>query len=334
MLVAAVCASLLWSAQSRAQGKAFKLSLEYTAGDGCPTAAEFKAIVAGRLGYDPFVDDRPDRVLVRVAPRGGVIDGRLEWRDATGAWVGEQTFPVVTTDCARFVRVVGFALAVQIQLLANVRALPAAPAAPAAAAPPPEHAKDRPEPPPVHRDEPPSAVVAPSVPLPTPRASRPVLAVGAGPAVGFGMSSSPLVLGRILGALAWTHVSIELAVELSVPSVTRRVDGAGFSQQHLLVAAAGCAVLSAWNACVVARGGEVRMAGRDIDRPTSAVAPLFEAGVRAGAIHRLGHRAFLSAHLDGLTALSRWTATLDKVPVWTAPRFAAVFGIDAVLLFP
>ena len=76
------------------------------------------------------------------------------------------------------------------------------------------------------------------------------------------------------------------------------------------------------------------MSGRDIERPTSAVAPVFEAGARIGASQRLGRRAFLNAHVDGLTALSRWTVTLDKVPVWTAPRFAAVVGVDALVRFP
>ena len=48
----------------------------------------------------------------------------------------------------------------------------------------------------------------------------------------------------------------------------------------------------------------------------------------------LGRRAFVSAHADGLVNLTRWTATLDQVPVWTAPRFAATLGVEAGVLFP
>jgi hypothetical protein len=42
----------------------------------------------------------------------------------------------------------------------------------------------------------------------------------------------------------------------------------------------------------------------------------------------------LGAHVDGLVAVPRWRGTLDGVPVWTAPRFAAVMAIDAAVRFP
>jgi hypothetical protein len=76
------------------------------------------------------------------------------------------------------------------------------------------------------------------------------------------------------------------------------------------------------------------MAGVDIDRPSSAVAPVVQAGARVGAVHRLGRRVVVGAHADGLAALTRWRGTLDNLPVWTAPRLAAVLGVDAVVRFP
>ncbi|MFL5305916.1 MAG: hypothetical protein ACJ8F1_11925 [Polyangia bacterium] len=322
-----LCAATAWVLlfgrnPARAETKPFKVTLEYVAGPGCPGAAEFKAVVVGRLGYDPFAAGAPDRVLVQVVPRSGAIEGRLEWRDAAGAWTGDQTFPTVTTDCARFARVVGFALAVQIQLLANVRAEPDAPAQAAAPTPPPE-------PPPL----PVVVSVAPVAP-PARHRSGPELAIGAGPAVAFGMADAPIVLGRIFGVLAWTHVAIEVAAQTSVPATTRRADGAGFSQQHLLLGAAGCALRAPWTACVLANAGVVRLAGVDIDRPTSAVAPVVQAGLRLGAAHGFGRRVVVAAHADGLAALTRWRGTLDNLPVWTAPRFAAALGVDALVRFP
>lgn len=332
---------LFGAAAARAQPRPFKVALEYVAGPGCPAAAEFRAVVSGRLGYDPFAADAPDRVLVQVVPRNGSIEGRLEWRDAAGAWTGDQTFPTTTTDCGRFARVVGFALAVQIQLLANVRAEPdGAPPPPdrAAAQPrpterPSERAPERTPELPVARPVPAVAASSPSSAAPR-RASGPELALGIGPAVALGMSDGPILLGRLFGVLAWTHVSIELAAQSSLPATTRRMDGAGFSQHHLLLGLAGCALRAAWTACVLANGGEVRMSGVDIDRPTSAVAPVFQVGARLGASHHLGRRVVASAHVDGLAALTRWQGTLDNLPVWTAPRFAAALGVDAVVRFP
>jgi hypothetical protein len=76
------------------------------------------------------------------------------------------------------------------------------------------------------------------------------------------------------------------------------------------------------------------MAGEDIDRPASAQVIVLQAGARAGFLQPLGSRVFVGVHADGLVNLSRWTARLDQVPVWTAPRFAAALGLDAGIRFP
>ena len=287
----------------------------------------------------PDLVNAPDHVLVRIAPRDGSLEGRIEWRDSSGKWAGDQSFPLVSTDCLRLVRAMGFALAVQIQLLTKTGAAPhsevPAPAetGPAAEAPAP---RTTPGPPVVipRAGGPTTVPGAPSSAPPPARGSRPVFAMGAGPSVGFGMSSTAVLLGRVFGALAWQHFSVELAAVVSLPATTRRADGAGFSQQHLLVSVASCAIGTRWNLCLVANAGQIRMEGEDIDRPTSAEAPVVEAGARVALIQRLGRRVFLTAHADGLAVLTRWTASLDQVPVWTAPRFAAAFGLDTGVRFP
>jgi hypothetical protein len=105
-------------------------------------------------------------------------------------------------------------------------------------------------------------------------------------------------------------------------------------QQQLRLGLAGCAVLTWWRLCLIANAGAVRMTGENVDLSTSAVVPVVEAGARVGAVQHLGRRAFLSVHLDALASLSRWTATLDHVPVWTTPRFTGVLGLDAGVRFP
>ena len=141
------------------------------------------------------------------------------------------------------------------------------------------------------------------------------------------------MLARLFGTLAWQRVSVELAAVVSLPATTRRADGDGFTQQHLLGSTAACATATRWNGCLVANAGAVRMAG-EIDRPTSATVLVVQVGVRAGITQRLGRRAFLAAHADGLANLTRWTGSLDQVPVWTAPRFAAALGVDGGVQFP
>ena len=331
----AVLLSLLALSGREARAAPLTVRLEYAAGPGCPDAADFKAVVIARLGYDPFGESAPDRVLVRIEPRTGAIDGRIEWRDSSGRWAGEQAFPSVSTDCPRLVRAMGFALAVQIQFLARAAAAPDANVvAPAETGSPPQGPAIAE--PPIATMPPPEAPTIPraadAAPAPT-GGSGPVFAVGAGPSVGVGMSSAPVMLARLFGALAWRHLSVELGAVVSLPATTRRADGNGFTQQHLLGSTAACAIVTRWNGCLVANAGAVRMAG-EIDRPTSATVLLVQVGVRVGITQRLGRRTFLGAHADGLANLTRWTGSLDQVPVWTAPRFAAALGVDAGVQFP
>ena len=336
-----VCACVVYVATlglgaGRAQAAPFTVTLDYDGGPGCPDEQDFEAVVRARLGYDPFAQAAPDHVFVRITPGIGTIDGHIEWHDSTGRWAGDQTLPVATKDCRHLVRALAAALAVQIQLLAATRDPGDGTAAPQSTGPPPQASPQevpRPVPRPtiarISFNETPAAIVETTPRAPTTaRGPGPVLAMGAGTSVGFGMSSSPVLLGRVLGSLAWQHVSVELAAEASLPTITRRSDGAGFSQQHLLASAAACAKLTRWRACLLANAGEVRMTGQDVDRPTSAVVPLVEAGIRVGMVQLLGRGFFVDAHADGLANVIRWTGTLDEVPVWTAPRLAAVLGVD------
>jgi hypothetical protein len=315
------------------------VALDYAAGPDCPEGADFRAVVIARLGYDPFVATAPDHVLVRIEPRGTTLHGRIEWRDASGRWTGDQTFPTASSDCGHLVRVIGFALAVEIQLLASADRTPAPDdAAPVESRAPAVVPAPQPiETPPVATRPPtPEASVASAANMAGPPAGgrQPTFAIGAGPAVGIGMSSEPVLLGRLFGALAWRRVSLELGAAVSLPATTRRPDGAGVSQQHLLGSAAACLGATRWSICLVSNAGEVRMAGEDIERPTSASVLLVEAGARAGINQRLGRRVLLRAYADGLVNLTRWRPTLDQVPVWTAPRFAAALGLDAAVSFP
>jgi hypothetical protein len=283
--------------------------LEYVAEATCPAAADFEAVVAGHLGYSPFREDASERVVVRIEPSGRGLDGRLEWRNEAGGWAGERTFPSRSGDCAELVRAMGFALAVQFQLLATEEA------ARSTAAPPP----------------PPPTVSAPPPSKPPAIASLPRgpnLAAGGGASAGVGLSADVTVVGRVFGAVAWSRVALELAAEVSVPSTLRRADGAGFSQQVFLASVAGCGLVSRWSACALAKVGEIRVAGDGVDTPATSAGLILQTGLRLALTQALGHRVYIAAHADGVALLTRGVVTLDGMPVWTTPRVAGTFGLD------
>ena len=340
-----VCIGAVWlvlvgPTEVAARAATLTVALQYTAGPKCPDVVDFKAMVITRLGYDPFSESAPDHVVVSIVAGDGSLGGRIEWRDSSGKWAGDQAFPLASTDCLQLVRAMGFALAMQIQFLAKTGAAASSDsAALAETAPPVEAPPPRPTPPPPVVTSPSiGPTTVPGTATPAPPAARgpgPVFALGAGPSVGLGMSSTPVMLGRVFGAVSWQRASIEVAAEVSLPATTRRSDGAGFSQQLLLVSVASCAAVGTrWNACLLAKAGEARMVGEDIDRPASAEVPVVEAGARVAVIQLVGQHVFLNAHVDGVARLTRWTASLDQVPVWTAPRFAAAIGVDSGVRFP
>jgi hypothetical protein len=43
---------------------------------------------------------------------------------------------------------------------------------------------------------------------------------------------------------------------------------------------------------------------------------------------------FFVERAEGLVNLMRSTVTIDRIPVWSAPLFAATFGLDVGLVFP
>jgi hypothetical protein len=333
---AAVCVPLVAHGERQSGIGALAVALEYAAAPNCPDAGEFKAIVVGRLGYDAFHEGAPERVLVQIESRGPAFDGRIEWRDAEGKWAGDRTFPSRSDDCRDLARAMAFALALQIQLSANA-STPAA----SSAATPAETGRmaAAPAPPPAPPVTTPLSSEQRTVPAPTEaakspdRRARPVLAIGAGALVGFGMSASPVPFGRVLGSVAWPHWSLELAAEVGLPSTVRRADGASFSQQELLVGVAGCGALAPWSACLLAKGGAIRIVG-NIDVPTSPWGPLVETGLRLAVTQPLGRRVYLAAQVEGLLIVTRWRVTLDQNLVWTSSHFAETIGLDLGVRFP
>jgi hypothetical protein len=320
---------------ARAQGsdaeKPLSVTLEYDVPDTCPDEQEFRTIVTKRLGRDPFVEGASNRVLVLVSPADNTISGELVWRDNAGSSTGKQNFPSRTNHCAQVIAAMGFALAVQIQLLEiedDGRPRPISQGALAAEPPPPPKAIVAPTRPSVEPEAP-----AVTVRASKPHGAAPIFSVGGGGAGDLGMSPHLVAAGRVFAGVRWALAAVELALAASAPVTTRRADGAGFSQWYLLASAAGCGVIEPWSACAVFKAGSVRVAGRDIDAPSGASAAIIQSGLRLALSQRLNASTALSFRGEGLVNLTRWSVTLDHLPVWSAPRLALESGLDFVVFF-
>jgi hypothetical protein len=153
--LACLCGIVLAATPARAD---VLVSLDYETDAallGCPSPEEFRAAVVHQLGHDPFREDAPRRMVVRVNASGARIEGRIEWRDASDQPEGERTFSARGETCLHMARAMALATAIQIQLLALaepvgappvVKVVPAEPAPPPVAPPPPPEPPAPPEP--------------------------------------------------------------------------------------------------------------------------------------------------------------------------------------------
>ncbi len=167
----------------------FLVSLDYQtdpALPGCPSPADFRKAIVRQLGHDPFRDNAPRRMLVRLYPTGSRMAGRVEWRDANDQWEGERTFSSRNESCAEMARAMALATAIQIDLLAIPDQAP--PDRPAVDAKPPV-AKIAEAKPAVVLPAPP-VVAEPPAPPPAPKEPRIAVEVGVGALQDFGDAPS------------------------------------------------------------------------------------------------------------------------------------------------
>lgn len=319
----------LAAAQDAPKTSPLYVSLEYDAPDQCLSAREFKGIVKKRLGRDPFVEGSPNRVSALVSQGDGVLAGDVVWQDEGGGAKGQQHFPSTTNHCAQLIEAMAFALAVQIQLLeieVEQKAKAASQDVSVAPATPEKSVPSAPEVP-----HPAPATASNRSPKKTGRSPTPFFGGGGG--LAFGVSSHVAPAGRLFGGVRWTVLAIELGAEASAPVVTRRADGAGFSQWYLLANGAACALFEPLTVCALLKVGTVRVTGRDIDVPNGTGALLAQSGVRAALSQHLSSSVFLSLRGEALVNMTRWSVNLDHTPVWSSPPFAFIAGLDFTVLF-
>ncbi len=84
---------------------------------------------------------------------------------------------------------------------------------------------------------------------------------------------------------------------------------------------------------MVAKDGEVSVAGRHVDDPASSRGPLLQLGARAGATLRVAGRVDVSADREVLALPILWSVALDDATVWTSPRVPGTVGLDAGFRF-
>jgi hypothetical protein len=298
---------------------------------GCPSAVEFRSIVAQQLGYDPYSPGTPLGVEVRVRATETGIEGTIDWSAADANKLGERRFTSRNEDCHEMMTTVGFVVAVQIQLMAT------------------ERAKTSPQ---RYEGEPGTRRTQEPTKSPPDQVGSVTLAVrsfevrpassdstewsamaGLGPSIGLGLAPSTVAQGRLFFALQTGWFGLEAGAEASLPSTKREAYGGGFRQEVFWGTLAACGWGGSIAACGVGKLGQIQVHGTGVDRPASPSGFVAQVGPRLAYSVGLGDYLVLLGHIEGLYLVTPWTVELNKLDVWTMPRLGAVAGIDLATRF-
>ena len=87
--------------------------------EGCPSDDEFRTMISDQLGYEPFRAGAAQTVVARAQAAEQGLRGFVEWHDSSGSLRGERELGTESKDCRELARAMSFAIAVQIQILAQ-----------------------------------------------------------------------------------------------------------------------------------------------------------------------------------------------------------------------
>src|SRR5262245_14153903 len=281
-------------------------------------------MVTDQLGHDPFHPDAEQRMAITIAKTEAGFQGRIAWTEADGRPLGERLLSSRSRDCQEIAANVAFAVALQLQLVDRPASNDAGAAVPSTA-PPPRPSDDG-------NRGPASSGLATEAPPGQASPARWRLAVGAGPAVGLGMTPEAAAFGRLFVAARFRRLSAEIAADAALPATQREPDGTGVVVNAMGSSAAGCAHVSFASACLLGRLGWIRARGEGVALPSTSWGRFSEVGMRLAGTRELG-RFIVSVHADGLVMLSRWNVVLNDAVVWSVPRVGAVVGLDLALRF-
>ena len=283
--------------------------------DACPSEVEFRGSIVEQIGYDPFREAAPQRVVAELRESEVGLSGSVVWTDNSGKQEGDRQFASPSRDCAELAKAVSFSIAVQIQLLNGAtKASDRAPTPPPVAAPP----------------VPPRPTV--SV-VRRPPAPERYLSLGLGPIAELGAAPDTQAGARFFVAARDGALSLELGAFGTLQTKRSEPDGSAFSTRTLGLTLSPCANGQNFLLCAVGRFDRLRVQGFGVDAARAPAALTAQVGLRLGFQQLLSERWRAGAHADGLGLLTPRSVYLNAVPVWSMPNFALSLGIDVSFIF-
>lgn len=286
-------------------------ALDYrVAGEDCPTEAEFRELVAARVGADPFVRDasRTFAITTRLQAKG-ILEVRI-----TVLVDGSTSSKVLHGDprqCAELLQRAALTVSLAVEVEEEAPARESSEASELPEGPPPV------EPPPAVRGEPKP---------PPPRAG-----IGAAAAVHAGGAAVHPGLGlEVLASYRWEVVSLGIVGRAVLPTSESFAIGR-VSTTNVGAGPIVCLGSRRFDVCVPVTAGAVLGSGGEVADSLSDASPFVTAGVRP-QIHVSPFRRFdVIAFIEGYLAPASTSFRFRGGTAWTTAPTGALVGMSGTI---
>lgn len=288
----------------------------------CPDEDGFRALVAARLGYDPFEGAPPEErtVVVTFAREGGALRANLELRDGAGKPAGTRALS--GTQCVELAASTALAVAIAIDPLGGA----GKPTASAQTASAPSASASAPASAPV--------VVPPEVPVAPVASSAPLPATFATAALGgfVAFGEGPQMTGGLAASIGLRTPTSSFSVEGRVGAETSKPGPAGgeVSASILSGSFVPCLHHDLLLGCAVVSYGALRGAGAGVSEARSDRSPWAAVGARLGIEATIVGPLALRGYVDALAVLTRTTLRVQGADAWTTPPMSFVGAVALV----
>ncbi|WP_437869560.1 hypothetical protein [Sorangium sp. So ce363] len=313
--------------------------------ESCPGDAFLRAEVARRLGADPFQDDAPQVLTVRIAQEGPELTALLALRDGAGDTRWADGFGA-RSGCEELLSGVALAIVARVVSAPEPASPPPEPSSPPPepsppepssppAASPPQAQRARPEPP--RPAEPPQASSRPETAPAPPERLR--LEAGLGATLGQGITPGAAV-GMTLSFGVRRH-DWSMAVEgRGLVSLAQEVEAVPVRTRAFTAAALACRRGQTLFGCGVASIGVVRFVPRAPWTISSPGQPMLGVGPRFGGAWPLSDRWSAHAYAEAVwivaDAVLRRQKDGSEPPsplTWSSPPVGAALGFGITAMY-
>ncbi|MGA9524261.1 MAG: hypothetical protein WBV82_22595 [Myxococcaceae bacterium] len=318
-LVALAVLASLPAMGATAERASIRLEYRAEAKESCPSESELQALVAARLGFDPFDPDARLLTTVAIVKRNSRLQGTVELRDEDDKLVGAREVEAPVGQCSALADSLALTLAIAIdpQLLTRVASPPAAEPAPPT---PPAPAPPAPEP-----------VPTPAPPMPQHRPSTPKWPVHLEASAGAAVAA---------GLLPQTAFGVFLQAGVRSGRFLASVEGTFFSES-VLSAAGGrvhasalrgsiraCGLAGPFGFCVRGSGGVLRALGDGFKLDRRGILPTATVGPLVFAERKLFSGVFGRVAVGLDVPLLRSSVYVGNQEIWQAPPVAFDAGVS------